>query len=221
MLRKKKRKNNPIHYCCLNPLPKTGDFFILIFVPMNKLLIVGLGNPGSEYDNTRHNIGFKILDEFVSFLKVPFKVSRLAFAAEGKIKSKAYVVIKPTTFMNLSGKAVKYYLQDEKVPLNNLLVILDDIALPIGTIRLRAKGSDGGHNGLKSINEALGSDNYARLRFGIGSDYTKGTQVNFVLGKWANEELKIILPKIDIVKEAIKDFGLMGIEKTMNAYNNK
>lgn len=188
---------------------------------MNKVLIVGLGNPGSEYDNTRHNIGFKILDVFASLLKLQFESSRLAFTAEGKIKNKAYFLVKPTTFMNLSGKAVNYYLQQEKIPLNNLLVVTDDIALPVGTIRLRPKGSDGGHNGLKSVNEVLGSDNYSRLRFGIGNDYPKGTQVNFVLGKWTIEEEKIILPKIDLASNAIKDFGLMGIEKTMNAYNSK
>ncbi len=123
--------------------------------------------------------------------------------------------------MNLSGKAVNYYLQKEKIPLSNLLVVTDDVALPIGNIRLRPKGSDGGHNGLKSINETVGSGNYSRLRFGIGNEYPKGAQVNFVLGKWSNEELKIILPRIELAAAAIKDFGLMGIEKTMNAYNSK
>lgn len=187
---------------------------------MNKFLIVGLGNPGEEYDNTRHNIGFKILDSFADVLKVKFDISRLAFTAEGKVKNKTFVLIKPTTFMNLSGKAVNYYLQQEKIPLNNLLVITDDVALPLGILRLRPKGSDGGHNGLKNINQVLGSENYARLRFGIGNEYPKGGQVNFVLGKWTNEELQIILPKIELVIESIKDFGLMGIEKTMNAYNS-
>lgn len=187
---------------------------------MNTFLIVGLGNPGEEYDNTRHNIGFKILDSLADVLKVKFDSSRLAFTAEGKVKNKNFVLIKPTTFMNLSGKAVNYYLQQEKIPLTNLLVITDDIALPIGSLRLRPKGSDGGHNGLKSVNELLGSMNYPRLRFGIGNEYPKGGQVNFVLGKWTNEELKIIFPKIQLAVEAIKDFGLMGIEKTMNAYNS-
>lgn len=187
---------------------------------MNKFLIVGLGNPGEEYDNTRHNIGFKILDSLADTLKVKFDSSRLAFTVEGKVKNKTFVLIKPTTFMNLSGKAVNYYLQQEKIPLSNLLVITDDIALPIATLRLRPKGSDGGHNGLKSINEVLGSTDYPRLRFGIGNEYPKGGQVNFVLGKWTNEEVKVILPKIQLALEAIKDFGLMGIEKTMNAYNS-
>jgi len=188
---------------------------------MNKFLIVGLGNPGSEYENTRHNIGSKILDAFANSLKVQFLSSRLAFSAEGKVRNKTFFLIKPTTFMNLSGKAVNYYLQKEKIPLANLLVITDDVALPTGQIRLRPKGSDGGHNGLKSINETVGSGNYSRLRFGIGNEYPKGTQVNFVLGKWSNEELKIVLPRIELATEAIKDFGLMGIEKTMNAYNSK
>ena len=131
---------------------------------MNKFLIVGLGNPGSEYDNTRHNIGFKILDSLSDSLKVPFESSRLAFTAEGKIKGKTFFLVKPTTFMNLSGKAVNYYLQKEKIPPQNLLVITDDVALPLGALRLRPKGSDGGHNGLKNINEVLGNGNYSRLR---------------------------------------------------------
>ena len=187
----------------------------------NKFLIVGLGNSGEEYTNTRHNIGFKILDSLADSLKVKFESSRLAFTAEEKIKNKTFIFIKPTTFMNLSGKAVNYYLQKEKIPLAHLLVITDDIALPVAQIRIRPKGSDGGHNGLKSIHEILGSGNYPRLRFGIGNEYPKGAQVNFVLGKWSNEELKIILPRIELAVEAIKDFGLMGMEKTMNNYNSK
>jgi len=188
---------------------------------MNKVLIVGLGNPGSEYDNTRHNIGFKILDAFADSLKVHFESSRLAFTAEGKVKNKLFFLIKPTTFMNLSGKAVNYYMQQEKISIENILVITDDVALPLGQIRLRPKGSDGGHNGLKSINEVLGSGNYSRLRFGIGSEYPKGGQVDFVLGKWMNEELSILKPRIEIASSSIKDFGLMGIDKTMNTYNSK
>lgn len=183
--------------------------------------MVGLGNPGEGYDNTRHNIGFKILDSFADSLKVKFESSRLAFAAEGKIKNKTFFLIKPTTFMNLSGKAVNYYLQKEKIPLENLLVITDDIALPLGEIRLRPKGSDGGHNGLKSINEIIPSGNYSRLRFGIGNEYPKGAQSDFVLGKWKPEELQMITPRIELAAKAIKDFALMGIEKTMNAYNSK
>jgi len=188
---------------------------------MNKFLIVGLGNPGEEYDNTRHNIGFKILDSLAHSLNLRFESARLAFVAEGKIKNKVFFLIKPTTFMNLSGKAVNYYLQKEKIPLSNILIIADDVALPLGEIRLRSKGSDGGHNGLKNINEVLSTTNYARLRFGIGNDYLKGSQVNFVLGKWIENELEIILPRIELAVEAVKDFMLMGIEKTMNAYNSK
>ena len=188
---------------------------------MNKFLIVGLGNPGSEYDNTRHNIGFKILDAFADLLKVHFESSRLAFTTEGKIKNKSFILIKPSTFMNLSGKAVNYYLQKEKIPLANLLVVTDDVALPIGAIRLRPKGSDGGHNGLKNITEILTTENYSRLRFGIGNEYPKGGQVDYVLGQWTNTDMDMILPKIALAVEAFKDFALMGIEKTMNAYNSK
>ncbi|MFH1004460.1 MAG: aminoacyl-tRNA hydrolase [Bacteroidota bacterium] len=186
---------------------------------MQKFLIVGLGNLGEEYNNTRHNIGFKIVNSFANSLSAEFSSSRLAFTAEGKIKNKIFILIKPTTFMNLSGKAVNYYLQKEKISLKNLLVLTDDIALPLGMLRLRSKGSDGGHNGLKNINEILCSENYARLRFGIGNKYHQGGQVNFVLGKWNDEELKIIEPKIALATEAIKNFAFIGVEKTMSAYN--
>ncbi len=188
---------------------------------MDKFLIVGLGNPGSEYHNTRHNIGFEIMDALANSLKAHFESSRLAFTAEGKIKNKLFFLIKPTTFMNLSGKAVNYYLQQEKIPLQNLLVIIDDVALPLGQLRLRGKGSDGGHNGLKNINEVLGSTNYARLRFGIGNNYPKGAQVNYVLGRWEKEEQSIILPKIESAILLIKDFAFVGLEKTMTAHNKK
>ena len=199
---------------------RQGIFFIRTFTLMNKVLIVGLGNPGTEYDNTRHNIGFKVLDAFADSLKVRFNSSRLADTAEGKVKNKTFFLIKPTTFMNLSGKAVNYYLQQEKIPLSNLLVVTDDIALPTGSIRLRSKGSDGGHNGLKNITEVLASSDYSRLRFGVGNEFPKGAQVNYVLGKWSNEDLKLVLPKIGLAAEAIRDFALMGVEKTMNAYNS-
>lgn len=189
----------------------------------DKFLIVGLGNPGKEYDNTRHNIGFKIADAFfsLSLPKKDFSSSRLASTAQVKIKNKTFFIVKPTTYMNLSGKAVNYYLQKEKIPLENLLVITDDIALPLGAIRIRPKGSDGGHNGLKSINETLGHGNYARLRFGIGNNYPKGFQTDYVLGKWTEDELLFISPRIELAAQSIKDFGLMGIQKTMNLYNNK
>ena len=191
------------------------------FTAMTKVLIVGLGNPGPEYDNTRHNIGFKILDSLAASLKAPFYASRLATTAVGKVKNKEFFLVKPSTFMNLSGKAVNYYMQQEKIPLNNILIVTDDVALPVGAIRFRPKGSDGGHNGLKSIAEVLISENYPRLRIGIGNEYPKGGQVDFVLGKWSEEETKILEPRVQLAVEAIRDFGLMGIEKTMNAYNSK
>lgn len=188
---------------------------------MNKYLIVGLGNPGIEYDNTRHNIGFKVVDAFASKFNAKFSPNRLADTVEIKIKNKIFILIKPTTYMNLSGKSVNYYLQTEKVPLQNLLVITDDLALPVDALRLRGKGSDGGHNGLKSINEVLGTENYARLRFGIGNDFPKGGQVHYVLGKWSNSEISSILIKSELVAELVKDFAFIGLEKTMSAYNSK
>jgi peptidyl-tRNA hydrolase, PTH1 family len=194
---------------------------MFIFTPMNTYLIIGLGNVGEEYKHTRHNIGFNILDRLAHLLNTSFELSRLAYTTYGKIKNKTFCLVKPTTFMNLSGKAVNYYLQQEKIPLTNLLVVTDDIALPVGAIRLRPKGSAGGHNGLKSINELLTTENYARLRFGIGNNYPRGGQADFVLGKWTNNEVTTILPKIELACEAIKDFALTGIEKTMNAYNSK
>ena len=188
---------------------------------MNKFLIVGLGNPGSEYDNTRHNIGFKVLDAFADSLKVKFNSSRLADIAEGKVKNKIYLLIKPTTFMNLSGKAVNYYLQQQKIPLSNLLVVTDDIALATGTIRLRPKGSDGGHNGLKSIQIHIGSIHYARLRFGIGNNFPKGAQVNYVLSPWSAEEARLLPELIKQAAEQVKSFVTAGLELTMTRFNKK
>jgi len=192
-----------------------------IFTPMNKFLIVGLGNPGDEYRHSRHNIGFMVLDALAKELASGFSSSRLADVAEGKIKGKTVFLVKPTTFMNLSGKAVNYYLQKENIPLKNLMVITDDLALPLGKLRIRNKGSDGGHNGLKSIQETLGTSDYPRLRFGIGNEFSKGRQVDYVLGEWDAAERNELVPRIDIAVEAIKDFALMGIDKTMNAYNSK
>ncbi|HEY4797799.1 MAG TPA: aminoacyl-tRNA hydrolase [Bacteroidia bacterium] len=188
---------------------------------MNKFLIVGLGNPGDEYRHSRHNIGFMVLDALAKELASGFSSSRLADVAEGKIKGKTVFLVKPTTFMNLSGKAVNYYLQKENIPLKNLMVITDDLALPLGKLRIRNKGSDGGHNGLKSIQETLGTSDYPRLRFGIGNEFSKGRQVDYVLGEWDAAERNELVPRIDIAVEAIKDFALMGIDKTMNAYNSK
>jgi peptidyl-tRNA hydrolase, PTH1 family len=186
-----------------------------------KYLIVGLGNIGEEYANTRHNIGFMILDAFSKASNIFFKQEKLAERAELKFKGRTLILIKPSTYVNLSGKAVNYWAQQEKVPLENILVIIDDIALPFGVLRLKSKGSDGGHNGLKSINEVLGSADYARLRFGIGSDFHKGKQADYVLGKWSNEENLALTPRIDQAIEIIKSFSTIGIGLTMTNFNNK
>lgn len=186
-----------------------------------KYLIVGLGNIGDEYVNTRHNVGFQILDAFAKASNISFQDNRLAFRAEYKIKGRTLVLIKPTTFMNLSGRAVNYWLQKEKIPEDKLLVIVDDIALPFGTLRLRPKGSDAGHNGLADINLTLGHQNYARLRFGIGDDFPKGFQVQYVLGEWTEDEKKAIPQKFETAVEIIKSFGLQGLAHTMNQFNKK
>jgi PTH1 family peptidyl-tRNA hydrolase len=188
---------------------------------MKKFLIVGLGNIGSEYANTRHNIGFKILDELASKHKVNFKTDKLGDRAEFKLKGRTFVLIKPSTYMNLSGKAVNYWLQKEKLEMSQLLIITDDVALPFGTIRFKNKGSDGGHNGLKSINEILQSQKYARFRFGIGNEYPKGGQVDFVLGEWTNQENTTLKERLEIAAKAVESFGLGGMANTMNAFNGK
>jgi PTH1 family peptidyl-tRNA hydrolase len=186
-----------------------------------KYLIVGLGNIGDEYAHTRHNIGFDILDAFAKASNVFFKDGRYAFSTEVKHKGRTLIFIKPTTYVNLSGNAVRYWLQKEKIEIENLLVVLDDLALPFGTLRLRAKGSDGGHNGLKNINEILGRNDYARLRFGIGDNFKLGRQVDYVLGKWNDDELKLISEKISISLDIITNFASIGIGRTMTKYNNK
>jgi len=186
-----------------------------------KYLIAGLGNIGAEYENTRHNIGFKVLERLAEQENISFKTDRLAFVAEWKFKARNFILIKPTTYMNLSGNAVRYWLAAEKLSPENLLVITDDIALPFGKIRIRAKGSDGGHNGLKSINETLQTQEYARIRFGVGNEFSKGRQVDYVLGNWNAEEEKLLAERMDVVIEAIKSFGTIGLERTMNFYNNK
>ena len=185
-----------------------------------KYLIVGLGNIGAEYEHTRHNIGFDIADTFVSKHGGTFKSDRLADVAEVKWKGRTLVVIKPTTYMNLSGKAVKYWMDKEKVPLENIMVLVDDLALPVEVLRIRPGGSDAGQNGLKSIQELLGTNQYPRLRFGIGNNYPKGRQVDFVLGKWPAEELKIVQWKLEKCVEIIEGFVSIGLERTMNKYNN-
>lgn len=188
---------------------------------MSKFLIVGLGNIGDEYANTRHNIGFTVLDVLAKENSLKFRTDRLADITEYKFKGKTFVLVKPSTYMNLSGKAINYWLQAEKIAVENLLVITDDIALPLGTLRMKGKGSDGGHNGLKNIQEVLNTQNYARLRFGVGNEFAKGKQVDFVLGKWKPDEEKLLEPRIKLAIEIIQGFGTIGLQRTMSAYNNK
>lgn len=186
-----------------------------------KYLIAGLGNIGPEYKNTRHNIGFQILDALAEASNISFNDKRYGFVAEYKFKGRTFILLKPTTFMNLSGRAVNYWLQKEKIDFKNLLVLVDDLALPFGSLRVRAKGGAGGHNGLENINQVLGRNDYARLRFGIGDDFYKGQQVNYVLGEWSKEEQKELPFKIDDSIEIIKAFGTIGVQRTMNFHNKK
>jgi PTH1 family peptidyl-tRNA hydrolase len=187
---------------------------------MEKFLIAGLGNIGVEYDHTRHNIGFDVVDAFASRHGAFFSIQRLAAKTEVSLKGRKIVLIKPTTYMNLSGKSVKYWMDLEKIKLENLLVIVDELALPLQKSRLRGSGSAGGHNGLKDINASLGSEQYARLRFGIGNDYPKGKQADFVLSRWKPEEKPLIDQKIQVSVDLIESFVLQGLEKTMNLFNN-
>ncbi|MCT4639826.1 MAG: aminoacyl-tRNA hydrolase [Bacteroidales bacterium] len=186
-----------------------------------KYLIVGLGNIGAEYINTRHNIGFKILDALANASNISFKDLRYGAVTEYKWKGRTFILLKPNTYMNLSGKAVNYWLQKENIPVENMLVLVDDLALPFGTIRLRGKGSDGGHNGLKNINQILGHSSYARLRFGIGDEFRRGGQVDYVLGEWSDDEKKTLPERKDLCIDIIKSFGAIGLARTMNQYNNK
>ena len=184
-----------------------------------KYLIVGLGNIGDEYQNTRHNIGFKMLDAFAEASNVVFEDRRYGMVGRCRVKNAELVLLKPSTFMNLSGNAVRYWMNEEKIPLENLLVLVDDLNLPFGTIRIRMKGSNGGHNGLGNIQQVLGTQNYARVRFGIGNDYPKGAQMNFVLGEWTEEEEKQLPERLKITTGIIPSFCLQGIERTMNQFN--
>lgn len=186
-----------------------------------KFLIVGLGNTGNEYAHTRHNIGFDVVNALVLKHKGQFRVDRLAYVAEIKWKGKSLVCICPTTFMNLSGKAVKYWMEKEKIPLERILVIVDEVALPLDKLRLRPGGSDAGHNGLKSLQELLGTKDYPRLRFGIGNDYPKGYQSDYVLGKWRKEEEPLVKLKIEKAVETIESFATQGIITAMNQVNNQ
>lgn len=185
-----------------------------------KYLIVGLGNIGDKYHQTRHNIGFAILDAFAEASKIRFQDGRLAFKCEFKYKAKTLILIKPTTFMNLSGKSVRYWLKKEKIPDENLLVISDDIAFNFGSIRLKPGGGDAGHNGLKSIIDMIGHQNFARLRFGIGNDFYPGQQSDYVLSNWTDEEMVIVNQKTEIIIEIIKSFAAIGLQRTMTLYNN-
>ena len=184
-----------------------------------KYLITGLGNIGNEYLDTRHNIGFKIIDALADHLNADFETGRHSYISKTRYKGRTIILQKPTTYVNLSGKAVKYWVDKEKISTENILIITDDIALPFGKVRLKAKGSEGGHNGLKSINESLNASSYPRLRFGIGDNFSKGKQVDHVLGKWGSEELLTIEDLIKNANEAILSFVSIGISKTMNTFN--
>lgn len=187
---------------------------------MNKYLICGLGNPGDEYAGTRHNTGWMAVDAFAKAMNADWHDRRYGFVAETSLKGRKIFVLKPTTFMNLSGNAVRYWLNEEKIDQSRLLVISDDVALPLGEFRLKASGSNGGHNGLGHIMQLIGQD-FARLRIGIGNDYPRGGQIDWVLGHYSDEDMKILQPTIDLSVDIIKSFVLQGIDETMNQYNSK
>jgi len=189
--------------------------------PMKKFLIVGLGNIGPKYENTRHNIGFKILDFLAKKEDLTFESNKLGDVTTYKLKGRTFILLKPSTYMNLSGKAVRYWLEKEKVPLENLLVLTDDLNLPFGTFRIKTKGSDGGHNGLKDIQLILNTTKYNRFRFGISDTFSQGRQIDYVLGEWISEEEKLLPERLEKSVEAIKSFGLAGITNTMNSFNGK
>lgn len=193
---------------------------MLIF-SMRKFLIIGLGNIGSEYEETRHNIGFKILDYLADQEDSEWKTERLGDMALVRHKGRSFHLLKPNTFMNLSGKAVKYWVEKEKLPLENILVITDDLNLPFGSVRIKSRGSDGGHNGLKDIQDKLNTTHYPRFRFGIGNEFSKGKQVDYVLGEWEEEELSKLNERLETATKAILSFGLAGISTTMNTFNGK
>ena len=185
-----------------------------------KYLIVGLGNIGDEYRETRHNIGFMVLDALAKASNIVFKDGRYGATTTLSVKGRQLILLKPSTYMNLSGNAVRYWMQQEKIPLENVLVVVDDLALPFGSLRLKGKGSDAGHNGLKHIAATLGTQNYARLRFGIGNDFPKGAQVDYVLGNFDEEDRKQMPERLELAGEIIKSFCLAGLNLTMNQYNN-
>lgn len=188
---------------------------------MKKFLIVGLGNIGAEYVNTRHNIGFKVLDHLAKKENLEFQTVKLGSLAEFKFKGRTLLLLKPNTYMNLSGKAIKFWMDKENIPIENILVITDDLNLPFGTIRIRTKGSDGGHNGLKNTQQVLNTSNYPRFRFGISDEFKKGKQVDYVLGEWNDAEKASLPERLDVAAEIIRSFGTAGLENTMTAFNGK
>ena len=188
---------------------------------MKKYLIVGLGNIGAKYENTRHNIGFKIVDEIAEKENVNFESQKLGAITKFRFKGRTFILLKPATYMNLSGKAVKYWITKEKIPLENLLIICDDLNIPFGTIRLKSKGSAGGHNGLTHINDILQTQNYSRFRFGVGDEFKKGNQVDYVLGNWSDDETNKLPERLQKSYELVKSFGTAGIANTMSEFNGK
>lgn len=188
---------------------------------MKKYLIVGLGNIGEKYENTRHNIGFKILDELAKKEEITFESQKLGAITQFRFKGRLFILLKPSTFMNLSGKAVKYWMTKEKILIENTLVICDDLNIPFGTIRLKPKGSAGGHNGLKDINDVLNTQQYTRLRFGISDTFGQGRQTDYVLGNWGDEEIKNLPERLEIAIQVVKSFGTAGIANTMSLFNGK
>lgn len=199
-------------------MKRLGRATVRNIIIMDKYLIVGLGNPGDEYAGTRHNTGFMILDAFAKASNIVFEDKRYGFVAETSLKGRKLFLLKPTTYMNLSGNAVRYWLNKENIDQSRLLVVVDDLSLPLGAFRLKGSGSNGGHNGLGNIQQLIGQQ-YARLRMGIGNDFPRGGQVDWVLGKYSDDDMKILQPSIDYAVEIIKSFVLTGIDNTMNAYN--
>jgi PTH1 family peptidyl-tRNA hydrolase len=189
--------------------------------PMKKYLIVGLGNIGSEYEHTRHNVGFKVVDFLAKQNDLTWETAKLGTITKHKIKGRTLLLLKPSTYMNLSGKAIKYWLEKEKIPRENLLVITDDLNLPFGTLRLKTKGSDGGHNGLKDTQHMLQTTQYNRLRFGIGATFGQGRQVDYVLGQWGAEEEAALAERLEMATKIVESFVLAGVNNTMNTYNGK
>lgn len=186
-----------------------------------KYLIIGIGNKGEEYNETRHNVGFKVAEKIAEKLDSSFQSTNFGWMAEGKYKGRKVFILKPDTYVNLSGNAVKYWMQKENIPMENLLVITDDLALPFGTLRLKGKGSDAGHNGLKNIQQVLHSQNYARLRFGISADFEKGRQIDYVIGEWSEEEKEKLPERVEKFSDAALSFVFAGLNNTMSAFNGK